>query len=433
MTFQVSTSTKEDKLTMRSKRWLNLSFIVLVCTLLINLPGTGAPSNRVLASGQLSDTANTSVLNQRAPVPFLHRPYYGPQTILQRTVSFVDHDKPWYVPDGIFVRYDGRKWLNTPIGNCRGGMNCYDGHNGYDLNLWFEPVLSAAAGVIIRAGWYNPLNHSDAFGLWVAIDHGNGFTTAYGHLSAITVAVGDRVGVQWQIGTSGTTGSSTGPHLHMSTYYLPNWQATDPFGWTGKYADPNIVPDNYLWVNQPSTATTIPHLSYNGRAVYPGAILVDDGKAGWSSTGTWYRSLFKTDINGDLHWTPTSSGGATATATWHPTIPRDGYYEVGVFVDDTHASSGWAAYTVYSADPNRYGVVLQHTVYVDQAHIGLFQGPFGTVNTGPQWVGIGTYYFRHSMNGQVTLSNATGENGQQLAADGVEFAPISPTSVPPGA
>ncbi len=124
----------------------------------------------------------------------------------------------------------------------------------------FEPVLSAAAGTVIRAGWYNPVNHNDSFGLWVAIDHKNGLATAYGHLSAITVTNGDQVGVQWQIGTSGTTGSSTGPHLHFGTYYLNNvaWQPTDPFGWEGNYSDPNTVADNYLWVGNPEANGSVP-------------------------------------------------------------------------------------------------------------------------------------------------------------------------------
>ena len=319
------------------------------------------------------------------------------------------------------------------MATCTGGVNCYDGHNGYDLNLSYESVLSAAAGTVIRAGWYDPLNHQSALGLWAAVDHGNGYVTAYGHLSALTVAVGDKVGTQWQLGTSGTTGSSTGPHLHMATYYLPYWNATDPFGWSGSYADPNTVPDYYLWVNNPGTAGTVPLLSGNGSAIYPGATLVDDSDAGWSSTGTWNAAQSATDIKGNLHWAATTSGSATATATWQPDLSADGYYEVGVFVNDNHASSSWAPYTVYSDDPNHPGTEIAHTVYVDESHIGSFQGPYGWENTGPQWVSLGTYYFSASMKGRVVLSNATGESGAQISADGAEFAPVAsaPGQTPP--
>src|SRR6266700_279290 len=368
------------------------------------------------------------------PAPFMRRPYYGNLTVSQRTVSFVDHDKPWYVNDNIFIRYDGKRWDKTPIGGCSGGVNCYDGHNGYDLDMSFEPVLSTASGKVIRAGWYNPLNHNDALGLWVAIDHGNGITTAYGHLSAITVSIGDQVGSQWQIGTTGTTGSSTGPHLHMATYYLPNWQATDPFGWTGSYPDPNPVPDRNLWIPNSGVAVTVPNLGITGNQVYPGATLVDDGSSGWVATGNRSPSSATNDVHGDLHWTKTSNGAATALATWNPDLPADSYYEVAAYVDDNHAASSWVPYTVYSSDPASAGNGVQHTVYLDQSHIGLFQSPFGVVNTGARWVGLGTYYFKKSMHGHVVLSNATGENGVELAADAVEFVPVNiqlPQPAPP--
>ena len=146
----------------------------------------------------------------------MHYPYYGDQALQSRVNSYFDHDKPWYASDYVFVRYDGRRWTGSgdSVFNCDSGKSCYDGHDGYDLNMRFEPVLSAASGQVIRAGWYNALNHSTSFGLWVAINHGNGYMNVYGHLSALIVSVGDHVGTQWQIGTSGTTGSSTGPHLH---------------------------------------------------------------------------------------------------------------------------------------------------------------------------------------------------------------------------
>ncbi len=359
--------------------------------------------------------------------PFMHRPFYGTQTVLQRTRSLFDHDQPTYVQDGVFVRYDGTRLTNVSITDCTPGVNCYDGHNGYDLSMQFEPVLSEAAGTVIRAGWYNPVNHNDAFGLWAAIDHGNGMATVYGHLSALEVTNGEHVGVQWQVGTSGTTGSSTGPHLHMGTYYLNDvaWQATDPFGWSGNYADPNTVADNYLWVANPASGVKVPYLAGNGSAVYPGATLVDDGDKGWSSSGKWSVDKAKGEINGDLHWAFTTSGSTTATATWQPKIPKDGTYEVGVFVDETYASSSWVPYTVYSANPANKNATRNQTLYVDESHIGNFTGPFGSLSTGPQWIGLGTFYFKAGTSGRVVLSNATGEDGQVIAADGVEFVPVS--------
>ncbi len=167
--------------------------IGILLAMFIGMPFAGIPIQAAPYNSQ-SDThpvvaqgAQVHSLPRDTPTPFMHRPYYGSRTIAQRTVSFVDHDRPWYDNDGVFVRYDGAKWTNVSIGSCIGGVNCYDGHNGYDLNLRYEPVLSVAAGTVIRAGWYNPLNHASALGLWAAVDHGNGFVTAYGHLSALTV------------------------------------------------------------------------------------------------------------------------------------------------------------------------------------------------------------------------------------------------------
>jgi Peptidase family M23 len=401
----------------KHQKWFFSSILLL--TLLINI-------SPLAHAAPVQTPSATPAKAQGAPAPFMHRPYYGSQTVIQRTISFFDHDRPWYDHDGVFVRYDGLRWTNSDLTACTPRVNCYDGHNGYDLDMNFEPVLSSAAGTVIRAGWYNPTNHNDAFGLWAAVDHKNGLATAYGHLSALTVTNGDAVGVQWQLGTSGTTGSSTGPHLHFGTYYLNNiaWQPTDPFGWRGTDPDPNIVADNYLWSDKPATSGTVPNLSANGSAVYPGATVINDGDKGWGSTGNWTRATAPSDNKGDLHWTYTSASTPTATATWQPTIPKDGYYEIGVFVDDNYASSSWVPYTVYSADPARKGAQISHAVYVDESHTGSFQGAFGSITTGPQWISIGTYYFKAGTAARVVMSNATGETGQQIAADAVEFVPV---------
>ncbi|HEY1350857.1 MAG TPA: peptidoglycan DD-metalloendopeptidase family protein [Ktedonobacteraceae bacterium] len=366
---------------------------------------------------------------QQSPAPFLYPPYYGNAKLQTRVNSYFDHDQPWYAADNIFVRYDGKRWrgADTTVFNCDPGTTCYDGHNGYDLRLRFEPVLSAAAGTVTHAGWYNALNHSDSFGLWVSIDHGNGFSTVYGHLSALTVGVGTHIDVQWQVGTSGTTGSSTGPHLHFGTYYTTSWRATDPSGWQGHSADPNIVPDYDLWTHK-SGRGPVPLLGGQGKALVAGAVLVDDNSPGWSHRGQWTRAGAGSAIDGALHWTSTTDHAATASATWQTSLLPAGYYEVGVFVDDNHASSGWASYTIYSSDPAHPDRVVKRRIQVDQEHIGVFQNAFGGVNTGAQWIALGSAYFTGAHPARVVLSNATGENGMQLAADGVEFAPLAAVS-----
>ena len=418
----------------RQSRFLHdqATFMVLLLSLFIlDMVQTGSTLNLttpLLSSAGSAYAASVQEQQLKSPQglrPFMYRPYYGSRSILQRTISFMDHDEPWYANDSVFVRYDGATWRgnNASVYNCTARLSCYDGHNGYDLNFTFEPVLSVAGGTVIRAGWYNPLNHNSSFGLWAAIDHGNGVVTAYGHLSALLVAVGDHVGTQWQIGTSGTTGASTGPHLHFSTYFLPAWNVTDPFGWYGRSTDPNPTHDYYLWAHTPTAKTMEPYLG--GNNAYAGALVMDDSSTGWSGTGSWRTSSSHTDIRGGLHFTYSSAGSVTATSTWRPVIPANGYYEVAVYVDDTHATSSWVPYTVYSANPGKSNGQIIHTVRVDASHIGVFSGPYGTVQTGPRWVTLGSYYFHRGTTGRVVMTNATGESGTELAADAVEFVPTA--------
>ena len=83
-----------------------------------------------------------------------------------------------------------------------------------------EPVHATAAGVVTHTGW------SGGYGKMVEIDHGNGFSTRYGHLSAFDVQVGDTVRIGQVVGRLGSTGRSTGPHLHYETRI--DGEAVDP-------------------------------------------------------------------------------------------------------------------------------------------------------------------------------------------------------------
>jgi murein DD-endopeptidase MepM/ murein hydrolase activator NlpD len=82
-------------------------------------------------------------------------------------------------------------------------------HTGQDISaLSGTPVMAAAQGTVIFAGWQN------GYGQIVIIDHGNGLTTRYGHLSGIDVELGQLLARGQQLGRVGSTGRSTGPHLH---------------------------------------------------------------------------------------------------------------------------------------------------------------------------------------------------------------------------
>ena len=87
-------------------------------------------------------------------------------------------------------------------------------HNGVDLaGRHGEPVVAAAGGVVTRAAYWG------AYGRMVEIDHGRGLVTRYGHLSAIKARAGERVPPGAVIGLMGSTGRSTGTHLHYEVRY----------------------------------------------------------------------------------------------------------------------------------------------------------------------------------------------------------------------
>jgi murein DD-endopeptidase MepM/ murein hydrolase activator NlpD len=94
-------------------------------------------------------------------------------------------------------------------------------HTGIDLRGEVgEPVHATAAGRVSLAG------REGGYGNMVEIDHGNGLATRYGHLSEIDVKVGQMVRIGETIGRIGSTGRSTGPHLHYETRV--NGEAVDP-------------------------------------------------------------------------------------------------------------------------------------------------------------------------------------------------------------
>ena len=131
---------------------------------------------------------------------------------LNRTLSLVPYRKPVIgeveFTSGFGVRSD--PFLGRPAM-----------HTGLDFRAGTgDPVRATANGKVVSSGW------AGGYGRMVEIDHGNGLSTRYGHLSEIGVKVGDQIRIGQVIGAVGSTGRSTGPHLHYETRI--DGEAVDP-------------------------------------------------------------------------------------------------------------------------------------------------------------------------------------------------------------
>ncbi len=95
--------------------------------------------------------------------------------------------------------------LTSPFGSRWGRQ-----HTGIDIGAQQgADIVAAKSGRVIYSGW------ADGYGYYVILDHGDGFKTAYGHCSALFVNEGDNVLKGQKIAGVGSTGNSTGPHLHF--------------------------------------------------------------------------------------------------------------------------------------------------------------------------------------------------------------------------
>ncbi|MGH9971687.1 MAG: peptidoglycan DD-metalloendopeptidase family protein [Pyrinomonadaceae bacterium] len=153
------------------------------------LPGTGGPA-LPLEYGSLASLENkTSRLEKdlHAYEAVLRERGYTPSV--------------WPVVGKLESAFGGRR---NPFG---GGS--YEFHTGQDIDApWGAPVVAGASGTVAFVGWQN------GYGQLVVIDHGGGLTSRYGHLSHIDVIQGKTVGRGEFVGRVGSTGRSTGPHLH---------------------------------------------------------------------------------------------------------------------------------------------------------------------------------------------------------------------------
>ncbi len=193
-------------------------FLVLGITSL-SIGVSGVVRNNVLASS-LSDAPVVAQMSLTTPEPKTDAVAFnsggpeeneqadGENTEIENQIRQVESGM---VPANIPSIWPHEGKINNEFGFRRNpfGGRTYEFHPGMDIDgERGETVMAPANGTVIKAGW------TGGYGNMLEIDHGNGLTTRYGHLSKIDVAVGDTITKGQLVAYIGSTGRSTGPHLH---------------------------------------------------------------------------------------------------------------------------------------------------------------------------------------------------------------------------
>ena len=194
-----------------------------------------APVPAAVAARIVSDTAGRPVFFSRSKfsgtssvvTSSLHRPPAPAILPVARLASpaSLAPARPAAVPSGLPVAAtaftSGFGMRAHPL---LGGLRA---HSGIDLAARSgSPIVATSDGAVSMAGWYG------GYGLFVALEHGGGMQTRYGHMSRLNVAAGQQVRRGEVIGFVGSTGLSTGPHLHYEIRV--NGQAVNPVTTLGR-------------------------------------------------------------------------------------------------------------------------------------------------------------------------------------------------------
>lgn len=218
-----------------SKKWAHTAAASVTASICIAAASIGIAMNSEKFQAKLSQTENSPVAQLSAPIqkeevktfnyerpaisnslnlggpssPFqLSNTGEGEENEMEAQLLNIERtSNPEFLPT--VWAHSGK--INNEFGFRRNpfGGRSYEFHGGLDIDgQKGDIVVAPANGVVSKAGWQG------GYGNLIEIDHGNGLTTRYGHLSKVDVQVGDSVQRSQQIGLVGSTGRSTGPHLH---------------------------------------------------------------------------------------------------------------------------------------------------------------------------------------------------------------------------
>lgn len=180
---------------------------------------TTAAENAEKQRAEAAEQANRSTRDTPIPAESSTTPQVSPSgdTVLAAPATS-EAPPPAPKPDWV-LPMDGE--LSSCYGPRWGTM-----HQGIDLfNVENTPEFAVGAGTVVASGW----NYT-GYGISVVVDHHNGYLTHYAHMNKANVSEGDEVGPGDLIGWEGSTGDSTGPHLHFEVH-AGMWNQIDPAQW----------------------------------------------------------------------------------------------------------------------------------------------------------------------------------------------------------
>lgn len=223
----------------------------------------------IILGGAVGVVAGKAWAVAEAPTPQVHLTKHGPVIISTPPPTIPTATDPIIisvVPTPDTAGPCLTRPLDVPIAQPYGGQW---GHPGVDLLADYgTPILACRSGTVTMAGW------NGGYGYAVVIYHGDGMETLYGHQSQISVSVGDHVNASQQIGLVGSTGQSTGNHVHFEVHLSD--QRTDP----APYLPPTSAElAQQQWASLVALATKI------GRCEQPG-----NGQYGINWTADGYTS-----------------------------------------------------------------------------------------------------------------------------------------------
>ena len=286
-------------------------------------------------------------------------------------------------------------------------------HDGLDLvGLDSKQIHSTVNGTVIHAGWENPSNHSQGFGLYVCIRVGNQ-DYYYGHMSQIYVSVGQTVKITDIIGLEGSTGYSTGSHCHYCCRVAGTMTPLDINAISGI---PNVVGGVY---DDGASGGTIPGGGGISGGTPNGGILSDAFQLSYLNGGSW--TIFTNQAMSNMDGIKIQ---ATRVRPYYLTYRTrnqgqgDFYPYVTSSQDDYAGSNGkpMQLLQIQAFDNNgtklTTGVVVMYRV-----HVGGRWLPWVS-NADPEW--MQSVFDKHHLDGSLDTTSAdAGLPGQNI--DGVDI------------